>query len=208
MPYISKDGRWRHLALKNKSLLLCGKDLAREPVFEQREVEDEYGKLEITIAGGEPTAVGASQKENVVITKHNDYGYPIIIGRGQNVFIYTGASDPSYQYEKGSFVIDDGRSLPCYAAKANVTYDWEYRRASGVVTKGTTLCPTSYAIYVSYDKGVSYVLYKHYEPSFSSGLAPNYEKIKAQSPVTMTFTKTKETSKRKIWVVVDDDDDY
>ena len=208
MPYISKEGRWRHLALKNKSLLLCGKDLAREPVFEQREVEDEYDKLEITVSGGEPTAVGASQTQNVVITKYNDYGLPVVIGRGQNVFIYTNASNPSYQYHKSSIVIDDGRSLPCYVAYANVTYDWEYRRASGEVTKGSEPCPTSYAIYVSYDEGLSYVLYKHYEPSFSSGLAPNYEEIKMQSPVTMTFTKTKETIKRNIWVAVDDDDDY
>lgn len=226
--------RWRHLARKGKDLLLCGKSLAREPVYEEREIEDEEEKLEISIGGGEAIAVGATQKQDVVITKPGGYGQPVVVGRGQNVFTYTGASKPSYQYYRSSYVIDEGheeekevtkwengewhtyktkvvvgkRSLPCFVARAHVTYYWEYQRASGVVTKGESVPVGAYALYVSYDEGKTYVLYEHSESSFQTGTAPNYNKVKTQSPVVLTFTKIKKTITRTAWVAVDDDDDY
>lgn len=225
--------RWRHLARNGKNLLLCGKDLAREPVWEEREIEVEEDKLEIIISGGDPIAVGASSSQNVVITEEDSLGYLHIIGHGQNVNTYTGASEPSRYYCYSRFVIDEGheeekevtewenghwhtykkkvivgrRTIPCYEARANVTYYWEYRTASGKVTKGEAVF-TAYATYVSYNGGKDYSLYSHREYSVSTGLAPNYSKVKAQSPVTLDFRKHKETITQKSWVAIDDDDDY
>ena len=225
--------RWRHLARKGKDLLLCGKDLVREPVYEKRVIEDKEEKTEISISGGEAIAIGATRKENVVITKPDAYGAPTIIGRGQNVLTYTGASEPSYQYYRSIFVVDKGheeekevtkwengewhtykitvtvgqRSIPSYEAQANITYYYEYKRAGGAVSKGESRM-TAYATYVSYDGGLSYELHSNREESLSSGTAPNYTKVKAQSPVVLTFTKKEETTTRDALVAVDDDDNY